>query len=91
MLEVRKEICLGCGLCADNCPTGAITFPWGKAEINQGRCNSCYQCIQVCPSGAINEKVMVPIGELRIVVEDLHKKTDDIIARIDKLTRKVGR
>ena len=90
MLEVRKELCLGCGLCALNCPTGAITFPWGRAEINQGRCISCYQCVQVCLGGAIQEKVFVPVGDLRTLVEDLHREAREIIARIEKLREKGG-
>ena len=85
MLKIRKDLCLGCGFCIGNCPLRAISLLWDCAEIDQGRCNQCSLCLEVCPQGAIVEMVPVSTGELQAAVTGLKGRTDDIIARIEKL------
>ncbi len=85
MLQIRKDLCMGCGLCFRICPQDAITFVLGKAEINTRKCNSCYQCVNACPQGAIFEMVLVSPKELRTTVSSLKQQTDDILARITAL------
>lgn len=56
-MEVNKEICLGCGACAAECPVEAITFDdEGKATINKDICIGCGTCAATCPVQAIEEK-----------------------------------
>jgi len=85
MLQIRKDLCLGCGLCAENCPLQAISLLWGHAEIDQSRCNQCRLCVEVCPQGAIAEVVPVSRKELETTVVSLKQKTDDLIERIERL------
>ena len=85
MLNVRKDLCLGCGLCAESCPRGAISLFWGQAEIDHNRCNSCRLCCEVCPQGAIVEVIPVSKDELKDVVTSLNQKTDDLLVRIERL------
>ena len=88
MLRIRKDLCLGCGLCVESCPRQAISLASGQAEIDQNRCNQCRLCLEVCPQGAIREMASVSRHELQATVTELKNKTEDIIARIEKLGKK---
>ena len=85
MLQVRKDLCLGCGLCAQNCSQQAIWFLWGQAEIDQSRCNLCRLCLKVCPQGAIVDKVPVSKDELQTIVATLKQTADNLMERIERL------
>ena len=52
-LWVNNEICVCCGICERECPTGAILYMGDSYYINSGDCVACYCCVDVCPAGAI--------------------------------------
>ena len=57
---VKKEDCVGCGICVDECPVDAIFMEDEKAEINMDLCIRCGICHEVCPQDAVrhdNEKI----------------------------------
>lgn len=43
--------CIRCGLCADNCPAGAIPKD-APQKVDKEKCISCLRCIQICPQSA---------------------------------------
>lgn len=50
--EVNEGRCVGCGICANACPSGAIEVE-GKAKIDHAKCTVCGNCVRACPQGAI--------------------------------------
>lgn len=52
---VVNDRCIGCTICAQNCPDGAIPMkPYAKHEIDPDKCSRCDICRSVCPEKAID-------------------------------------
>lgn len=52
-IKINQDLCAGCCLCMNECPSNAITMSNGWAIIDQKHCTGCKTCIEVCPNGAI--------------------------------------
>ena len=51
------EECIGCSLCAQNCPADAIEArPYEQHEIDQVKCIRCGTCAAICPVKAVEVK-----------------------------------
>jgi len=50
--KLNPDACRQCSLCADACPTGAVSCK-GKLSIDLGKCLFCPECENACPHGAI--------------------------------------
>ena len=50
---VKKEDCVGCGICVNECPADAITIQDEKAEIDMQLCIRCGKCHDVCSQDAV--------------------------------------
>ena len=48
-----SDSCIGCGLCAKNCPLQNITIENDRPKWN-GHCTNCMSCYHRCPKNAIN-------------------------------------
>lgn len=48
-----NDKCINCGLCAKECPMGAIDLV-DFSIIDSEKCISCFRCIKICPVGSKN-------------------------------------
>jgi NADH:ubiquinone oxidoreductase subunit F (NADH-binding)/(2Fe-2S) ferredoxin/Pyruvate/2-oxoacid:ferredoxin oxidoreductase delta subunit len=54
--EIDREKCVGCTLCARNCPVPCIAgIRKGPHEIDQARCIKCGRCFEVCRFDAVQK------------------------------------
>lgn len=56
----NPKTCIGCRLCATNCPTNAISMEKNKAVIDQSKCTGCNACI----AGNLNKFAGCPVKSI---------------------------
>ena len=54
MITIDKTKCVGCGKCAEVCPTQAIILLGKQVLVREGLCRGCGACVEACPKGAIS-------------------------------------
>ncbi len=54
---INEELCIGCGICVERCPTDAIILNEdGKAQRDENSCFGCGICARFCPEEAVSLK-----------------------------------
>jgi ferredoxin len=77
-VDLDAAKCSGCGLCAGQCPSGAlalVTEECGKFRLlfKYGVCVACGQCVGICPEKALRlERTLEPekVGSESVLFED---------------------
>lgn len=54
--------CIGCGICAKNCPQEAIKLENNLAKVDYEKCINCGICAEKCPTKAIYTSLKIKIG-----------------------------
>lgn len=60
---LKKDMCVGCGICAGICPAKAIKIVKKKAIIDRKACIRCFCCQEFCPKSAMKVH-RTPIAKL---------------------------
>jgi ferredoxin len=50
---LKKDLCVGCGVCKNICPAKAIVIKDKKAVIDRSLCIRCFCCQELCPKTAM--------------------------------------
>jgi len=75
MTWVNQDMCVGCGVCVNDCPVGAIALEQDtKAVIDEENCIRCGRCHEICPRDAVRH--------------DSEKIPEEVAANVEK-TRKL--
>ena len=89
MVQIQQALCIGCGICRDNCHQGAISIINRKVVIDMVKCDNCGFCLNICPRGAINGKSVKIDTEktenLFGLAHSLTQKANDISEKLEKL------
>jgi electron transfer flavoprotein alpha subunit len=70
MLRIDKDLCIGCGICEEQCPFGAVEVVDGLAVVGEN-CNLCGACIESCDV----EAMTIDTGEAAKEKDDLDAYT----------------
>ena len=54
--QLNRDLCVGCGKCAESCPSHVIAIEDKKAKFKRKGCISCFCCQEMCPMKAISVK-----------------------------------
>jgi electron transfer flavoprotein alpha subunit len=53
VVQIAKDKCIGCGLCVETCPAGALALIDGIVEVDPKKCKDLGPCVKICPTEAL--------------------------------------
>ena len=69
-IMLEKDKCTACGLCALECPTGALTVSFAeetdmfKILFKHGSCVACSQCVEICPEKCLRMERLLELDKI---------------------------
>ena len=88
IIKIDQEKCDGCGLCASDCPEGALQIIDGKARlVGDLLCDGLGACLKSCPEDAISveEREAEPYDELKVIENIIPQGRNVILAHLKHL------
>ena len=88
IIEIKEDLCNGCGDCIPNCPEGALQVIDGKVRlISDLFCDGLGACIGHCPTGAIEvvEREAQSYDERRVMQNIIKQGAGTIKAHLEHL------
>jgi electron transfer flavoprotein alpha subunit len=68
LLEIDRELCIGCEACVEACAFGALNMDDEGVAVGNDNCTACGACIDECPVEALSLPAAAPPA---VVTEDL--------------------
>lgn len=53
-IQINASACIGCGLCAKDCPANNLAVAGQKAVLKSQDCIKCGHCVAICPKAAVS-------------------------------------
>lgn len=100
-LQLRRDACTQCGICADSCPFGAIQFN-EYPEVDPYSCRLCGTCVQACPAEAWDmQEAVTPVAQSAVSAkgiwvlaetegDELAPVTRELLGKATELGEKLG-
>jgi NAD-dependent dihydropyrimidine dehydrogenase PreA subunit len=88
IIAIDQEKCTGCGLCASDCPEGALKVIDGKARlVGDLLCDGLGACLQACPEDAISveEREAEPYDEIKVLENIIPQGNNVLRAHLEHL------
>jgi NAD-dependent dihydropyrimidine dehydrogenase PreA subunit len=85
IITIDEEKCTGCGMCASDCPEGALQVIDGKARlVGDLLCDGLGACIGSCPENAISveEREAEPYNESEVMKNIVRQGPNVILAHL---------
>jgi len=90
IITIDQDRCNGCGLCASDCPEGALQVIDGKARlVGDLLCDGLGACLQSCPENAISieEREAEDYDEMRVMDNIVPQGLNVILAHLEHLRK----
>jgi NAD-dependent dihydropyrimidine dehydrogenase PreA subunit len=90
IITIDQDRCSGCGMCATDCPEGALQVIDGKARlVGDLLCDGLGACLQSCPGNAISieEREAEEYNEIKVMDNIVPQGRNVILAHLEHLRK----